>query len=353
MQAQIINLMLELQEQLGLAYLFIAHDLRLVEHICDRVAVMYLGRIVEQGPAPAALRRTRCTPTPGPAGLDARHRAGPADAAGARRGAALWPTGRLRVARSTPAARGRDPLRPLEPRCSNPGRVIASSLPPRPSDSGEVKPFAPEPRSIWRAPIARACHDAWGRRGSPSVPEEDERSNRSAAPHCRRPWRVRACCAVIAASRAQEVEKSDTVRLSLDECLRNGAGEQPGPGLGALRPRSRSRRVEIQEAAGFDLGRTVFEAVRRFLRRQREFPPIVTGIHGHRLRRPTTCSSAPTSADLKFGANWRSSSSFYSDQVPSQTAGPSTSFAPTLVLQQGFEFDFTLPMPCSRDSEPR
>jgi oligopeptide/dipeptide ABC transporter ATP-binding protein len=50
-QAQIINLMIELQENLGLAYLFVAHDLRLVERICHRVAVMYLGRIVEQAPA--------------------------------------------------------------------------------------------------------------------------------------------------------------------------------------------------------------------------------------------------------------------------------------------------------------
>jgi len=48
-QAQVVNLLMDLQQQLKLTYLFIAHDLRLVEHICSRVAVMYLGRIVEMG----------------------------------------------------------------------------------------------------------------------------------------------------------------------------------------------------------------------------------------------------------------------------------------------------------------
>jgi oligopeptide transport system ATP-binding protein len=48
-QAQVVNLLMELQQRLKLTYLFIAHDLRLVEHICGRVAVMYLGRIVEMG----------------------------------------------------------------------------------------------------------------------------------------------------------------------------------------------------------------------------------------------------------------------------------------------------------------
>jgi len=49
-QAQVVALLMDLQQRLELTYLFIAHDLRLVEHICTRVAVMYRGRIVEMGP---------------------------------------------------------------------------------------------------------------------------------------------------------------------------------------------------------------------------------------------------------------------------------------------------------------
>jgi len=60
-QAQVLNLMLELRARLGLAFLFIAHDLAVVRAFCDRVAVMYLGRFVEEAPA-AALFATPAHP---------------------------------------------------------------------------------------------------------------------------------------------------------------------------------------------------------------------------------------------------------------------------------------------------
>ncbi|HSO18204.1 MAG TPA: ABC transporter ATP-binding protein, partial [Desulfosarcina sp.] len=46
-QAQILNLMQDLQQRFGLAYLFISHDMGVVQHFCDRIAVMYAGRLVE------------------------------------------------------------------------------------------------------------------------------------------------------------------------------------------------------------------------------------------------------------------------------------------------------------------
>ena len=76
-QAQILNLLLDLKERLGLTYLLIAHDLAVVERICDRVAVMHLGRIVETGPAAEICRnpghpRTRALLDAVPSGIPRR-----------------------------------------------------------------------------------------------------------------------------------------------------------------------------------------------------------------------------------------------------------------------------------------
>ena len=58
-QAQVVNLLKDLQDRLGLAYLFIAHDLSVVRHISDRVIVMYLGQVVEEGPTEEVFQNPR------------------------------------------------------------------------------------------------------------------------------------------------------------------------------------------------------------------------------------------------------------------------------------------------------
>ena len=61
MQAQIVNLLLELQDRLGLSYLFVAHDLSVVKHVSHRVAVMYVGRIVEVAPTATLFARAEAS----------------------------------------------------------------------------------------------------------------------------------------------------------------------------------------------------------------------------------------------------------------------------------------------------
>jgi oligopeptide/dipeptide ABC transporter ATP-binding protein len=58
-QAQIVNLLLELQDRLGLSYLFVAHDLSVVKHMSDRVAVMYVGKLVEEAPTDVLFKTPR------------------------------------------------------------------------------------------------------------------------------------------------------------------------------------------------------------------------------------------------------------------------------------------------------
>jgi oligopeptide/dipeptide ABC transporter ATP-binding protein len=102
-QAQIVNLFLELQERLGLALVFITHDLRLVRHVAHRTAVMYLGRIVETGPTGALFAAPRHPYTR--ALMDAVPQLAP----GARRPAAV--RGEL------PSAMAPPPGCPFHPRC--------------------------------------------------------------------------------------------------------------------------------------------------------------------------------------------------------------------------------------------
>ncbi len=63
-QAQVLNLLKQLQRELGLTYVFVAHNMGVVEHISDRVAVMYLGRIAELADRRDAVPTRRSTPTP-------------------------------------------------------------------------------------------------------------------------------------------------------------------------------------------------------------------------------------------------------------------------------------------------
>ena len=75
-QAQILNLLAELRRDLGLTYLFISHNLAVVEHVATEVAVMYLGRFVERAPTETLFGEPRASLHAGAAGLGADARAG-------------------------------------------------------------------------------------------------------------------------------------------------------------------------------------------------------------------------------------------------------------------------------------
>lgn len=115
-QAQVINLLADLRERLGLAYLFISHDLAVVGHVSDRVAVMYLGRIVETAPARALYDEPVHPYT------RALLAAAPVVDAGRRPAAAL--------AGETPDPSAPPPGCPFHPRCARAGEECRQAVPP-------------------------------------------------------------------------------------------------------------------------------------------------------------------------------------------------------------------------------
>jgi oligopeptide/dipeptide ABC transporter ATP-binding protein len=140
-QSQVLNLLVDLQEQFGLSYLFISHDLRVVEHISDRVAVMYLGRIVEEAPVAEIFARPRhpytralldSVPIPDPARLqaDVPLEGGVPDPSSPPSGCSFHPRCRIAVEQCRQAL---PPLEAVGPghrvRCWVNGLAIAAEMP--------------------------------------------------------------------------------------------------------------------------------------------------------------------------------------------------------------------------------
>ena len=116
-QGEILNLFARLQDRLGIGYLIITHNLPVVRRVSDRIAIMYLGRLVEQGPTAAVFARPAHPYTLRPAGGDAQARPGAAPRRGRAEGRDPEPRQPARrPASSTPAARSCRPAAAPRPR---------------------------------------------------------------------------------------------------------------------------------------------------------------------------------------------------------------------------------------------
>ena len=195
-RTELLRLMLDLRRDFGLTYLFITHDLSLAWVIADRIAVMYLGKIMEIGPAEAVIRSPRnpytkalvsVSPTPEPA--DAATRADRYILQGETPDAAHIPSGcrfqpalpaRLRSLQGGGAAAVRRRRRPPGGLLAGGGRGGAAALPGTAGDGGPAacrqRPWPPRCRQVPRRPRLRRPHEC---------PLARTRSRRS----WRRPWR--------------------------------------------------------------------------------------------------------------------------------------------------------------------
>ena len=181
-QAQVLQLLNELQRELGLAMLFITHDLSVLVEVCDRLAIMYAGRIVEEGPADAGLPRARSirtrrrSPRAFPTIGDQRFRRKPSGLGGDPPDPQHIPAG----ARSTPAARSRSTsARPSSPDLYDGRRGPPRRLPARPRGARPAEAPMHErrrgrttrPASTGRDPVARGPRTST----SPSGPRRARR----------------------------------------------------------------------------------------------------------------------------------------------------------------------------------
>lgn len=147
-QSQVLNLMKDLKERFGLSLLFIGHDLAVVDHIADRIAVMYLGRIVELGERDAVTRAPRHPYTR--ALLNAVPEAARARPRRAKAEAPRGPEGEG-VAGDVPSALNPPAGCPFHPRCPFAQDICREALPP-------LEPVVEERGRAARAPHLAACH---------------------------------------------------------------------------------------------------------------------------------------------------------------------------------------------------